>query len=308
MTWSIRQGRKSHASIGVGRRRSTSSTMRRRVSGRDSVTMCQPLCLSASSSADMIRPHPPHTRYITDGLRWDREHLNSCQVEYGPQAVEKHTSRWVYSHRPFFAAAYVLDPEFINHDHSSNEEVVEGFYETLEKIAILLKVKIMHYEDPNCFTQLWLARSAAIVADKIPQKSDDNLPSYPDKDDEDVKEFCASVNAQLALYKKRCGIFARTWILDSAKTMPAYLWWDQNGGSTPELQVLARMVLAQPASASICERVNSEFEFVKYRSPPPPPLNKLVGLFHNLRLLKRMKHPNFYEPMVAWGTISRNRT
>ena len=33
----------------------------------------------------------------------------------------------------------------------------------------------------------------------------------------------------------------------------------------PELQCFARMVLAQPASASICERINGEFEFVKDR-------------------------------------------
>ena len=29
--------------------------------------------------------------------------------------------------------------------------------------------------------------------------------------------------------------------------------------------------------------------------------NKLVALFHNLRLLKRMKTPNYTEPMIAWG-------
>ena len=29
--------------------------------------------------------------------------------------------------------------------------------------------------------------------------------------------------------------------------------------------------------------------------------NKLVALFHNLRLLKRMKKPQYSEPMIAWG-------
>ena len=28
---------------------------------------------------------------------------------------------------------------------------------------------------------------------------------------------------------------------------------------------------------------------------------QLVSLFHNLRLLKRMKKPKYSEPMVAWG-------
>ena len=43
------------------------------------------------------------------------------------------------------------------------------------------------------------------------------------------------------------GVFAREWIMDEAKHMPAYLWWDQHGASVPELQAVARMVLAQPA-------------------------------------------------------------
>ena len=50
------------------------------------------------------------------------------------------------------------------------------------------------------------------------------------------------------------------------------------------------LVLAQPASASICERINGEFAFVK--DPRRNRLthakaNKLVGLSHNLRLLAR---------------------
>ena len=48
----------------------------------------------------------------------------------------------------------------------------------------------------------------------------------------------------------------------------------------------------EPASASICERINSEFAFVKDRRRnrlAHCKANKLVGLFHNLRLLKRMQ-------------------
>jgi hypothetical protein len=74
--------------------------------------------------------------------------------------------------------------------------------------------------------------------------------------------------------------------------------------SCPELQYVARLVLAQPASASICERINSEFAFVK--DPLRNKLehrraNKLVALFHNLRLLHRMKKPNYSEPAIGWN-------
>ena len=219
---------------------------------------------------------------------------------------------------------------------------MEGFFETLEKIAILFKVRTMLETDP-VLEGLWKKRSILIAADPTAQQTMTDFPNYPDSTDPDVKHFCASANAQLTMYRGKKGIFARTWVIDSAREMPAHLWWDQNGGSVPELQAFARMVLAQPASASICERINSEFEFVKDRrshprpaahcplptahcplssmlhpsflpSPVPPPphccrrnrlshekANLLVGLFHNLRLLKRMKKPNYTEPAIAWS-------
>ena len=241
---------------------------------------------------------------------------------------------------------------------------MEGFFETLEKIAILFKVRTMLETDP-VLEGLWKKRSILIAADPTAQQTMTDFPNYPDSTDPDVKHFCASANAQLTMYRGKKGIFARTWVIDSAREMPAHLWWDQNGGSVPELQAFARMVLAQPASASICERINSEFEFVKdRRSHPPPPTahcplppsslsrvaicfksppscftpllhpsaspqhasplcplltsalpphccrrnrlshdkaNLRVGLFHNLRLLKRMKKPNYTEPAIAWS-------
>ena len=64
------------------------------------------------------------------------------------------------------------------------------------------------------------------------------------------------------------------------------------------------MVLSQPASASICERINSEFAFVKDRRRNRlghEKANKLVGLFHNLRLLARMKKLRYVEPAVGWN-------
>ena len=86
--------------------------------------------------------------------------------------------------------------------------------------------------------------------------------------------------------------------------MPAHVWWDTYGSSVLELQTFARLLLSQPSSASICERINSEFAFVK--DPRRNRLkhiraNKLVALFHNLRLLFRMKKPKYSEPVVAWN-------
>lgn len=86
--------------------------------------------------------------------------------------------------------------------------------------------------------------------------------------------------------------------------MPAYIWWDANGACVPELQVVARMVLAQPASSSVCERINGEFAFVKdvkRNRLSHTKANKLVALFHNLRLLYQMKKTIYSEVAMGWN-------
>ena len=158
--------------------------------------------------------------------------------------------------------------------------------------------------DHNCITESWKKRAAAIENDPLEQQKWIDFPNYPTSASASVKTYCSTVNGQLAMYRGKKGIFAREWVMDSAVTMPAYQWWDQNGASVPELQAVARMVLAQPASASICERINSEFGFVKDRRRNrlgQDKANKLVGLFHNLRPLKRVKKLRCTEPCVGWN-------
>ena len=119
-----------------------------------------------------------------------------------------------------------------------------------------------------------------------------------------VARFCAAASAQLVLYRGRKGEFARNWIFRAAETMPAYEWWEQHGATVPELQSVACMILSLPASASIIERINSEFAFVKDRRRNRlghGKSNMLVGLFHNLRLLKRMRKLLYTEQCVGWN-------
>ena len=136
------------------------------------------------------------------------------------------------------------------------------------------------------------------------QKTMQNFPAYPDSDSLSVKQFAVKVNAQLAMYRGKKGTFSRAWVMEAAKEMPAYLWWDMYGSSCPELQQFSRLVLAQPGSASIIQRINSEFAFVKDRRRnrlAHAKANQLVSLFHNLRLLKRMNKPKYVEPTVGWN-------
>jgi hypothetical protein len=265
---------------------------------RSHVSLTMPIC-------KFLRRHDssaPAAGKVYHGWFEMGEHVKQSSVSYSSKASDKFDERWAYSHSAFWAAGYCVDPEYISHSQASNEEVMQGFAETLEKIAILLKVRQLQNTDGK-FSEQWEARKKAISADPLAQKIWTDYPNYPDSKDPDVKKFCSAASAQLTLYRSRKGMFARDWVMDSAKDEPGYLWWDQNGSSVPELQCFARMVLAQPASASICERINGEFEFVKDRRRnrlDHEKANKLVGLFHNLRLLRRMKDPNYSEPAIGW--------
>lgn len=192
------------------------------------------------------------------------EHLNAVEEsEYKQIAIEKHAERWAYGHADFAAAAYVLDPEFHAHSQESNTEVMEGFHNTVEKLAILNAARALSEDQPNLFRKDWDVRKKSIVDDPTQQTSWAHFPKYPGVNDAAVKTFCANVSAQLSIYRNQKGVFAREWVFESAEKMPAYLWWDEYGSSMPELQQVARIVLAQPSSSSICERINGEFGFVK---------------------------------------------
>lgn len=44
------------------------------------------------------------------------------------------THRWEMSHSRLAAAAYVLEPEFHQHDHAANHEVIQGFNDVLQQM------------------------------------------------------------------------------------------------------------------------------------------------------------------------------
>lgn len=236
------------------------------------------------------------------------EHLQSSRASYKDVCIKAHQERWAYGHSDFAAAAYCLDPEFIEHQQESNEEVMEGFMNVAEKIGILREVR-SKMKESDYYTVQWMKRVEAIGNNPSMIKKNDEYPNYPTSKDAAVADFCSTVNMQLTLYRSKKGTFARPWVIDSAEKQPAYMWWDANGASCTELQYMARLVLSQPASSSICERINSEFAFVKdlrRNRLEHKRSNKLVALFHNLRLMARLKKPNYSEPVVGWNQEDDN--
>jgi hypothetical protein len=228
------------------------------------------------------------------------EHLSATTASYKAACLEAHATRWAYGHSDFVAAAYVLDPEFHEHAQADNEEVTSGFFNMTEKIGILRCVR----EQITKFEPQWKERVAFINNNPANLASVDKFPTYPTSVEPTVAVFCQKVNEQVTLYRAKKGMFSRAWVMAAAEQQPAYLWWDANGASCPELQSMARLVLSQPASASICERINSEFAFVKdsrRNKLEHEKANKLVALFHNLRLLGRMAKPAYSEPAIGWN-------
>ena len=78
---------------------------------------------------------------------------------------------------------------------------MEGFNQTVEKLAILLKVR----SEADKHEAQWAKRRAAINADAAAQGKWDDYPTYPTDKDKDVKQFCATATSQLTLYRSKKG-------------------------------------------------------------------------------------------------------
>ena len=136
---------------------------------REHVSLTMPIC-------KLLRRHDssaPSVGKVYHGWFEVGESIAESSVPYAQTAKEKYDDRWVHSHSPFFAAAYVLDPEFVEHDQASLQEVMEGFFETLSKVAVLMKLRKLQREE-GAFTDIWQRRVDAIKADPTHQ-----LKNYP---------------------------------------------------------------------------------------------------------------------------------
>lgn len=95
---------------------------------------------------------------------------------------------------------------------------------------------------------------------------------------------------ELKNYRSKVGVFGRPTVQNLAKSMTAWEWWRDWGGSAPMLRQLAMKVLSQAASACSCERNWSNFGFIHSRLRNRLTAERaadLVYVFSNLRVLKK---------------------
>lgn len=92
-------------------------------------------------------------------------------------------------------------------------------------------------------------------------------------------------------------------VLEKARNMPAHLWWQQWGRSTPALRFVAMRALSQTVSASCSEQAWSEYDFIHSRRRNRLKKNyaSLLVRGHNrARLIRRLRKVSFTEKFHGW--------
>lgn len=88
-----------------------------------------------------------------------------------------------------------------------------------------------------------------------------------------------------------------------AAHMPAYRWWENWGGTLPELRELAMRVLAAPVGAGAGERNWSTYGFIvdqRRNRLAVDRARKLVFVHFNIRLLRKVRAVDYHSEYFAW--------
>jgi len=89
------------------------------------------------------------------------------------ELYQRFLSRWTMLHNPLHAAAFLLDPEFIEMDQHTNQEVMTGFYTLVERLHTDVQEQVL------IATQLTQFRSAhGIFGLPVAKASANTMPAY----------------------------------------------------------------------------------------------------------------------------------
>ena len=94
--------------------------------------------------------------------------------------------------------------------------------------------------------------------------------------------------------------------IDFMQRKPAHQFWNSKGYSFPKLRPLAMRLLAQQASSSASERVNSEMGWLmddKSNALGQTNLENITWVHHNLRLLNDIQDPAYEDVNILWDVL-----
>ena len=159
-------------------------------------------------------------------------------ISWAAAMSEIHTDRWEYLHSPFHAAAYALDPEYLETVGELDEACQQGVLIVIERMCLRDAIKLAGGDEENAILTI-TAKSPEVV------------------------QRVAQAELEFAKYQRREGTFSREAVLLNAKTMEPAAWWSTYGRHLPLLSSIASRVLAQPGAGSWAERNWSVYGQIK---------------------------------------------
>ena len=190
-----------------------------------------------------------------------------------------HKYRWKYLHSDFHAAAYALDPEFIDYVADMDHEVMDGLGNVIAKMCLRDTIAL----DPDC-ENTWQSYSMTHPA---------------------VVERTAQAEREFQLYKRKVGAFSKPTAAVNAKQMTPGDWWDQYGSHCPILCSMAPRVLDQPGSASCAERnwsIYGQIRAANRGRMGHPVADKLVFCHESLHLRHKLQDAGYAPEIEQWDS------
>lgn len=154
------------------------------------------------------------------------EKLKCMTASWARAAAEIHSQRWEYLHSEMHAAAYALDPEFVESVGEFDAATQSGLLAVLERMA--LRDAILASDDPE---------EACLRLDL----------SSPE-----VVERVAQVERELAQYQSQNGPFTRPSVRANDKSMEPSEWWGTYGKHLPLLCSYAKCMYSSSACCCQC--------------------------------------------------------
>lgn len=198
-------------------------------------------------------------------------------VPWAAAMGQKHAARWEYLHSPFHAAAYALDPEFLETSGELDSATMDGLMLVFERMC--LRDAIMASADPD---SAW--RSLTTTSPEVVTR-------------------IAQVEMEFAIYQRHDGAFSRPSVIANAKTMEPAMWWGMYGRHLPLLSSIAPQVLAQPAAASAAERnwsVYGQIKGLNKTGMAHKTADKLVYCHETMHTQLRMQNAGWRADVEPW--------